>query len=190
MLAPYGGWFTKHLLNSSPEVVEVIEQNSSAIEVLTRTFSTEIAAEKLKVHKADVHTKIYEFQPNRFDALICTGFLYHTPHPLWVLEGMTRLQPESIFLETFDSQYVQFEPEKVNDPGMRQSEYKCLPVVMKIPKSKIVEWMRTLGYEISLEIDKSAVELSADLNINERFRNYFSTWKSQYAIWFRKIPTS
>jgi len=187
-LAPSDGWFTRRFLDALPSELHVVELNSSAVDVLTGPlFSHEIDAGILKVHHADGHLKIYQFDPGQFAVVICAGFLYHTPHTLWVIEGMARLNPEYIFIETFD-QEVGFFPEIINERGMRQSDHQCVPMHLGVPKSLLLDWMKSLEYEIFSEIDTTSAALPSEFPTdNDAWaRTYFNRWKNEYAIWFRK----
>ena len=187
-LAPFSGWFTRFIVNEGAADVQVIELNRWAVKALLRDFSKEILEGKLKIHEADIHTKLYEFASAQFDTVICLGFLYHTPHVIWVLEGMARLQPEFILIETFDGTSFSLAAEKINEPGMRQSDHLCLPFHACVPKKLLVEWMKLLGYEVLREIDKSDAILPLDPEISEFTRDCFKRWVEQYSIWFKKVP--
>lgn len=47
---------------------------------------------------ADAHTLDFSALP-RFDVAFCFGFLYHSPHPMWILENLAR-SARTLFLTT------------------------------------------------------------------------------------------
>lgn len=186
-IAPYDGWFRRNFLNLPPKELHVVELNPSAINVLRGPkFSEDIDKDLFTVHDADIHLKLYEFAPKQFEVIICSGFLYHTPHVLWITEGIARLKPEYVFIETFGDEFG-FLPEDVNGPGMRQSDHKCVPVNLAIPKLMQIDWFKSLGYEILQEVDTSHADLSLDIKSDDPARNYFNLWKKEYGIWFKRV---
>lgn len=49
----------------------------------------------------DIHDVIPTFtEVGQFDIVMCLGFLYHTPHPQWLLEQISRLCPDVMILDT------------------------------------------------------------------------------------------
>lgn len=187
-LAPFDGWFTKEFLNLNPSYIEVVELNPSAVETLKKRFEQPIIQKKLSVINKDVHMRLFEYSAYEFDTIVCTGLLYHSPHPLWILEGMARIKPKNIFIETFHYDLMSLIPEPLNLPGMRQSTHPCLPFSMGLPVSTLIDVMEHLGYK-ALRHQKNGDLISiSDFKFeNSDLEKYFSQWLLEYSIWFSKI---
>jgi SAM-dependent methyltransferase len=59
---------------------------------------------KVELIDADVHYLDFDPLPH-FDVIFCLGFLYHSPHPMWILEKLAR-STRMLFLNTkvFDAE--------------------------------------------------------------------------------------
>jgi len=81
---------------------------------------TEALGSKVELSDVDIHSQEFDQLP-MFDTVFCLGFLYHSPHPMWILQNLAR-RTRDLFLTTkvFDneSSFVYFydEGECNNDP--------------------------------------------------------------------------
>lgn len=185
-LAPIMGWFSEQLVKQSAQL-DLIELHPKAIEHLKEIFSEEINSKKVNLFEADIHHQLYRLDPI-YNFICCCGFLYHTPHAFWILEGMAKLNPKFILIDNYCAQQDVFLKDAgfVNQHGMRQSRQPTVPYNLVISKEILLKSMSHLGYSVHKEVDKSAYS-AEHLNLPAQFAEMFEMWKKEStSIWFIK----
>lgn len=185
-LAPFMGWFAEQL-NKHTEQLDLIELHPKAVEHLLEIFAKEISSKKVNVFESDIHHKIYQLEPI-YNFISCCGFLYHSPHPFWVMEGMAKLKPQYILIDNFcgDQDVFLKDAGSINQYGMRQSRQPTVPYNLVISKEVLVMSMKKLGYEPDVEVDKSIYSVE-HLSLPAQYTEMFEMWKkNSVSIWFKK----
>ncbi|MEQ1723825.1 MAG: hypothetical protein ABL930_11660, partial [Pseudobdellovibrio sp.] len=167
-LAPFMGWFSEEL-NKSCEQLDLVELHPTATNHLNEIFKKEIITKKVNVYASDIHHQIFQLEPI-YNLVTCCGFLYHTPHPFWVLEGIAKLSPQYILIDTHcgDQAVYLKDSGKINQYGMRQSRQPTVPYNLVISDDVLLKSMEKLGYELLLKVDKTHADVS-HLNLPEEF---------------------
>lgn len=187
-LAPYNGWFSELLLKSNCRELDLVENFPDAVQMLSEKFFNEINTGVISLYNEDVHYVLPKLKQNRYDTIICTGLLYHSPHLFWLLENMAQLKAEYILIETFLSeQSIQLVAgDRVNQAGMRQSAIQTVPFNVNVSKDILIRCMDSLGYKVKKEMKKS--DIKTDLVLNPYWKDYLNKWiEQQAAIWFEKF---
>lgn len=185
-LAPYNGWFSVKLKELVARL-DLIELHQPAVDVLLKRFKQDIFEKKINVYAEDIHLKLHQLAPV-YDVILCCGFLYHTPHPFWILEGLAKLKPEFILIDTYCvGNNIQLKDAgRINDLGMRQSSNRSVTFNLNISQDILIKSMRDLGYELFQPIAVKTTEIGFDLPAP--YFDLFSFWKNNtFAAWFRVI---
>lgn len=179
-IAPNHCLFTEEILLQGAAHVTLVEYDKTQGEVIRKFYADH---PKVSVVIEDIHT--YLAGKNSFDVIVCAGFLYHTPHPLWILEGMARLHPKFILIDTAISRGPSPEiyPESSNLPGYRQSgSEKVCGLSLRLPKSIYLEAMQGLGFVPHLQIDQSPGDVSG---LTQEQAGIVLGWSRTLSSWFR-----
>ena len=143
-IAPGHGLFSQAILQHAPKHLTLVEHDPHQSELLAHYFAADA---RVSVSTEDVHHALTE-KLAPVDTIVCAGFLYHTPHPLWVLERMAALNPRYILIDTACSQngtiYACVEP--TNQHGYRQTNKPHAGVAIKLPPEVYLTCMNSLGY--------------------------------------------
>jgi hypothetical protein len=186
-LAPFMGWFSEEI-NKSCEQLDLIELHPTATNHLKELFKNEIISKKVNLYASDIHHKIFQLEPI-YNLVTCCGFLYHTPHPFWIIEGIAKLRPQYILIDTYCCDHDVFlkDSGKINQYGMRQSRQLTVPYNLVISENVLLKSMEKLGYEIYLKVEKTDSDIS-HLNLPEELTEMFTFWKkNSFSAWFKKI---
>lgn len=187
-IAPFSGWFTQALFNRGAKFIHCVELNSQAVETLQRRFATQLAENRLRITEADIHHELFRLPPDAYDTIFCTGFLYHTPHVFWILEGMAFLRPKYIFLETSvtdwvtppDGAFARLRREKgINKPGARQVRGPAVGYQFSTSRDTLIDAMTSLGYSLSVEVGKPPLKLTGIKS--PALRNCLISWNRQFS---------
>lgn len=181
-IAPNHCLFTEELLRKEAAHVTLVEYDRPQGEVIRATYEDH---PRVTVVIEDIHTFLIS-EKTSFDVVVCAGFLYHTPHPLWILEGIARLRPKHILIDTAISRGPTPEvyPESSNIPGFRQSgSEKTCGLSLRLPKSIYLDALKALGYLPSLPVDQSPGDVTGltpeQAGIVLGWSRTFSCWLSQ-----------
>ncbi|MBY0555029.1 rRNA adenine N-6-methyltransferase family protein [bacterium] len=185
-LGPFMGWFSEQL-NKRTLQLDLVELHPKAIEGLQELFVQEISDKKVNLFEADIHHKIYQLEPI-YNFISCCGFLYHSPHPFWVMEGMAKLNPQYILIDNYcgDQSVYLKDAGAINQYGMRQSRQSTVPYNLVLSKEVIMQSMKHLGYSVYAEVDKSMYN-AEHLSLPAHYTEMFDFWKkNSSSIWFKK----
>lgn len=193
-IGPHDGWFSRAMLDLGAAKVHAVEFDSAVVERLNRCFAPEIASGRMIVTNADIHHELFRLSPGSCDTIVCAGFLYHTPHFFWILEGMAYLDPEHIFVETSVVDWqaqdeVEFArllcSEEINSPGERQTGRPAVPYKFATTRDTLLRSFELLGYVPMHEVNKKKVTLSRLRS--SAIKHYMHHWKNhQYSVWLKR----
>ena len=186
-IAPFDGWFTDYLFRTGARHLTLVEANPAAVSLLQQRFEDQLKARRLELRLADVHLELGKLEGQVFDTIVCVGFLYHSLHPAWCLEGMASLGAKHILIETFDCN-LEFGDEVPNVPGNAFSNRRFIPGTLKLPRDVIVNWMKLLGYAPVAEVKRGHLtNVPEELGLVGSHASYFQAWLQEYALWFERV---
>ncbi len=178
-IAPGHGLFSRAILQHDPKHLTLLEHDFHQSELLAQHFATD---SRVTVTNDDVHHALTE-KLKPVDTIVCAGFLYHTPHPLWILERMAALNPRYILIDTACSQngaiYATVEP--TNQYGYRQTQQPHAGIALKLPAEVYLSCMSSLGYRPIAQLN-SLAPLTEGLT-NESAEILLG-WQRCFSFWF------
>ena len=180
-LAAHVGDLTSAIAGLAAEVV-ALEGNPACVEVLYERFD----GTNVTVVEADVHRALWKFEPDRFDLVFCAGFLYHTAHPFYVLEGIARLRPSTVLIDTLNADVPPasisiVEEKELNRYNYRYNTEPDCGFSLVLGDALIDATMARLGYRIAGRIEKGDLTLPA-----EKDNDYFRRWKASLSAWYER----
>jgi hypothetical protein len=96
-LGPHTGGLTAGLARYASRIT-TIEGNRHAVEVLARRLGA-----RVQIVEGDLHRELWRRRPGAYDVIVCAGVLYHSAHPFWILEGIARLAPRLMLIDTLNA---------------------------------------------------------------------------------------
>jgi 2-polyprenyl-3-methyl-5-hydroxy-6-metoxy-1,4-benzoquinol methylase len=156
----------------------VIENNRACIKYLKS-----VLGRKSKIIFGDVHNELSKILPGTMDIVVCAGILYHSASPLQILEGICRLRPRKILIDTMtckDTEKIRIiENVPVNYAHYRFSDgHDCgMSVILseKIIDSALVR----MGYKRINKVKKSHLKSPSRAS-----KNYFRQWRAGFSAWY------
>ena len=182
-IAPNHCLFTEKMLELGAKNISLVENNEKVFQLIESYFKN---ISEIKSYNKDIHFLLSEL-PKEFDTVICAGFLYHSPHPLWILEGIANLNPQYILIDTACSQTSQITvtPEINNEPGYRQVEDKSSGVALRLPPEMYFSIMSKLGYKAIAQVNQASP--SSVANLTEEQQSILLGWNKTFSYWFERI---
>lgn len=181
-VAPNHCLFTEELLRLGAAHVTLVEFDQAQGEVIRDFYR---GNSQVTVAIEDIHLHLFHSDAP-VDVVVCAGLLYHTPHPLWILEGIARLKPKHVLLDTATSRGTAPEiyPEPTNLPGHRQyhSQETC-GMALRLPKAVYHEAMKNLGYAPGLPIDQTPADVS---QLTPEQAGIVLGWSGTLSTWYRR----
>ncbi|MDA0813259.1 MAG: class I SAM-dependent methyltransferase [Verrucomicrobia bacterium] len=177
-LAACKGQFTSILARYARSVTAV-EANADYI--------SQIDIPNVTLINGDAHHCIWELEKDAYDVVFCAGFIYHTAHPLFLLEGMAYLNPRNILIDSLDPGIapngitIRNVAGGVNKSYNRYNELPDCGLALVPGRNLISLAMSQLGYRLRESVDKSAVE--------EGNNDYLRAWKASTSIWYERNTT-
>jgi 2-polyprenyl-3-methyl-5-hydroxy-6-metoxy-1,4-benzoquinol methylase len=95
-LGPHTGGLTARIARYAKRIT-AIEGNRHAVEVLARRLGT-----RVQIVQGDLHRELWRRRRGAYDVIVCAGVLYHSAHPFWILEGIARLAPRLMLIDTLN----------------------------------------------------------------------------------------
>ena len=181
-LAPGHGLFSERILTDSPKTLTLIEADEQQAQLL-RDFHA--ADPRVKVLSGDAHrTLTNDF--GKVDTIVCAGLLYHTPHPLWLLENMARLSPRYILIDTAcaPANMISARPELTNQHGYRQVVGPHAGLALLLPPEIYLSSMLSLGYKAVARVNTNPIP---DSQVSGEAREILFGWQRCFSYWFEKI---
>jgi hypothetical protein len=94
-LGPSSGHFTT-LIEEYAQSITVVENNPQVIKTLKQNLSNDS-----KIIFGDIHHELWKLSKGEHQVIVCTGLLYHSAHPFFILEGISNLEPEFILIDRY-----------------------------------------------------------------------------------------
>lgn len=162
--------FTKNLV--------MIENNPLCVKILKKIFG-----KKVKVIEGDVHHELWKLKPGSFDVVICAGILYHSAYPHFMLEGIARLRPKRLLMDSLlapDGKLIAlFHADVVNKSNYRYNHGPDCASAIMLGEVAIDTALRNLNFTDPKTVSKSGLSLPDDQD-----STYFQLWKSCYSKWW------
>lgn len=179
-LGPSTGDFTT-VLEKYTQSVTVIENNPHAIKILQKELR-----ENSKIIVGDVHHELWKLPKGKYQIIVCAGLLYHSAHPLFILEGIAALQPELILIDNLESPLkdiaIKLIPEvDINTVNFRYNYHSDCGMALLIGSKVLTSALDRMGYLNFETIDKSHLSIDPDKD-----SAYFRRWTSSFSAWFHR----
>jgi hypothetical protein len=182
-LGPNHCVFTDRMLEMKAKKVDLVEMDPQSCSFIRRKYQSE---NRIQLLEGDLH-RILERSEKKYQTIICAGVLYHSPHPLWILERMADLQPEYVLLDTAISQTTQpsVQSEPLNKKGFLHSSSASCGLSIKLPADAILFAMKQLGY---IPISNISENFSYDPSgLDQSQIQVLEGWKKGFSYWFKKV---
>lgn len=178
-LAAHTGDLTAPIAALAREVVAV-ERNPACVRLLRERF----AGSNVTIRESDVHRALWDLEPGAFDVVFCAGFLYHSAHPFMVLEGIARLRPRTVLIDTLNDDVPPLslsivEERELNRYNYRYSEEPDCGLSLVLGSGMVDGVMARLGYGVAERVEKEDLEIPA-----EKDSDYFHRWKQSLSCWY------
>jgi hypothetical protein len=182
-IAPSHCLFTEKMLDLGAKEIELVEKDPEPVDLARKYFAED---KRIKIRDDDIHFSLPKLVP-RFETIVCAGFLYHSPHPLWILEGMANLSPEYILIDTACShtESASMVPEKANEQGFRQVDGANCGYALRLSPLAYMQIMKNLGYRPVAQLNQK--EPVIDPSWDEKQIEILNGWKYTFSYWFQKI---
>lgn len=179
-LGSHTGEFTEAIARLA-KTVTGLENNRKCVRVLRRRL---LHYSNASVLFGDVHRALFELSPGDFEIVVCCGLIYHSAHPFLVLEGIARLRPIRVLIDTLnigvprDGAVVV--PTVVNAINFRYNEQPDCGRSIVLGDQSIIDAMTALGYRLEMRVPKRSVTIDP-----QRDSLYFRRWKASFSAWFK-----
>lgn len=99
-----------------------------------------------RIINEDIFTA-YKTENLSSDVVICFGLLYHLHSPLFLLECIVnQSNPDTIILDSINTDKCMILPENINNPGMMRSNRKIIPYNLSLSFDIINQALESMGY--------------------------------------------
>lgn len=175
-LAACKGQFTT-LISGYAARVTAVEAN--------KEFISEIDLPNVELVNEDAHHCLWNLEKNKFDVVFCAGFIYHTAHPLFLLEGIAFLNPKHVLIDSLDPDIdpngitIRNVSAGVNNSYNRYNVYPDCGLALVPGRNLITLAMNQLGYRQLTSLDKEGIAPGTN--------DYLRAWKKSTSIWYERI---
>ena len=178
-IAPGHGLFSRAILQHAPRHLTLIEHDPHQSELLAQHFARD---SRVTVSNEDVHHALTD-KLKPVDTIVCAGFLYHSPHPLWILERMAALNPRYILIDTAcaPNEMIQVVPEPINQLGYRQTNSPHTGIALKLPAELYLTCMNSLGYR---PIEQMNTLPPPTEGLSAEAAGILAGWQRCFSFWF------
>ena len=181
-IAPGHCLFTEKMLELGIDKIDLVENDPYQAEIIKKYYKE---TSKVNVILDDIHFALNKLTPI-YDTVICAGFLYHSPHPLWILEGIANLKPKYILIDTACASFgnIISEVEPVNQIGYRFTERAHSGVAIRLSPELYIFCLSQLGYKPIAQLNQKMAPV--DESSSDRQKEILNGWKHCFSYWFER----